>query len=718
MARVVRTAGDVAQDAAVPASRRVAAISLIGTDPSPENLGRLCALAGDSEEAIRHAALAALKPLRDPEIAARILARWTRVPPSARPDLVSLLLDREDWTIPLLDAVRERVVDPQELGQAERQRLFANAKPRVQTLANEVLPPAAVSGRAEVLEHYRASLSLTGDATRGAAVFAQNCAACHLLNGIGHSVGPDLVPLRSREPEYWMKNILDPNAVVEPRFVSYTVELADERTLSGLIRNESSTSLTVVSGSGISETVPRSAVADIRASAQSLMPEGLEQGIPVPQMADLIAFLRNGRERKQMAGNQPETIQAGTDGVLLLPASKAEIYGDDITFESEFRIIGMWHGEQDHVAWTLQVEKPGRYDVYLDSACASSAAGNPFVIEVGEQRLSGKVTETGPDWSRYRQAAVGAVQLASGRQRVVFRPSGAVQNALMDLRTVALAPAGQTPKWPQPAAVAVDTGAGDDVLRDPASLARFLLDASRPEPARSAILTANPQYAAALIREMSRDLSPGSPEEYTRIPWLWRVALDCGRRNDASQIAAVVEAALPAEGEALRDWQAVVLGGGIINGLSQRDAWPAPRLEAILESQTALHSRWRRALTLSAAMADDAKVSSGTRYDALRMIPLLGWDAAQASLQRYLAEGQNEELQMGAVSGLSDLEAPQVAPVLIAALKYLKGQNRELALDALLRSPERRAALLESIQSGAIPRDAVVEERMIRLRQP
>jgi len=712
VAAAVRAAGEVARDTGAPASRRVAAIALVGTDPSPQNLNRLCELAGDSDAPVRHSAIAALKSSRDPEIATWILDRWTRVPPSARPDLVSLLLDREDWTLSLLDAVGRRMVDPQELGHADRQRLFANSKPRVQELANEVLPQAPVTGRSEVLKHYRASLSETGDPVRGAAVFTQSCAVCHLLNGIGHPVGPDLVPLRSRDPEYWMKNILDPNAVVEPRFVSYVVELKDERVLGGLIRDESSTSLTVVSGSGVSETVPRSAVADIRASTQSLMPEGLEQGITVPQMADLIAFLRSGRERKQIAGNQPEPIQAGTDGVLLLPAAKAEIYGGDITLEAEFRNIGMWHGEEDHAAWTLQVEKPGRYDVFLDSACAASAAGNAFVIEVGDQRLSGKVTETGPDWSQYRQAVVGTVQLFSGRQRVVFRPSGPIQGALMDLRTVAFAPGGQTPKWPQA------SPPGDDVLRDPVSLARFILDASRPESARSAILTANPQYAAALIREMSRDLSPGTPDEYARIPWLWRVALDCGRRNDVSQIAAVVEASLPAGDEALRDWQAVVLGGGIINGLSQRGEWPAPRLEAVLERHPALQSRWRRALSLSAAMADDATVPFGTRYDALRLVALLGWDAAHLTLQRYLADGQNEELQMGAVSGLSDIESPQVTPVLMDALKYLKGPNRELALDGLLRSPDRRVALLESIKNGTIPRDTALDERMAKLRQP
>jgi hypothetical protein len=43
------------------------------------------------------------------------------------------------------------------------------------------------------------------------------------------------------------------------------------------------------------------------------------------------------------------------------------------------------------------------------------------------------------------------------------------------------------------------------------------------------------------------------------------------------------------------------------------------------------------------------------------MIPLEGWDKSHEQLTRYLKRRTNAELQMGAVSGLSDIDSPKVA---------------------------------------------------------
>src|SRR5687767_4948294 len=163
---------------------------------------------------------------------------------------------------------------------------------------------------------------------------------------------------------------------------------------------------------------------------------------------------------------------------------------------------------------------------------------------------------------------------------------------------------------------------------------------------------------------MTRDLSAGK-EEYARIPWIWRVAIACGKRNDAGQITAVLDASLPNASEPLRHWQAVVIGGGIINGLSQRDLWPGDRIEEILKSNEALQSRWSRSLELAGPMCYDQSVPTGTRYDALRMIALQPWEKSGAKLTSYLAKGTHGELQMGAVSGLVDMKAPEATAALL-----------------------------------------------------
>ena len=57
------------------------------------------------------------------------------------------------------------------------------------------------------------------------------------------------------------------------------------------------------------------------------------------------------------------------------------------------------------------------------------------------------------------------------------------------------------------------------------------------------------------------------------------------RGDDAKVLAGLIDLSLPRKGEPLRDWQAVVLGGGVINGLSLEGKWPGKRLAELLARQ-------------------------------------------------------------------------------------------------------------------------------------
>jgi hypothetical protein len=217
--------------------------------------------------------------------------------------------------------------------------------------------------------------------------------------------------------------------------------------------------------------------------------------------------------------------------------------------------------------------------------------------------------------------------------------------------------------------------------------------------------------AAELLSALVAGLKPGTPEEYRRIPWIWRVSIAAGKRNEAKQVVEVLEASLPRLDEPLRDWQAVVIGGGIINGISQTGAWPGARMEELLKEKVELQKRWRRALEQASAMADQGKTPTGTRYDGLRMIALDGWDKCGEQLAKYLKKGTHAELSMGAISGVSDIDSPKVAPLLIGGLEHLSVNNRRLAVDALLRTEARAAALLEAIEKGTVKAEVLSKEQ-------
>jgi len=250
---------------------------------------------------------------------------------------------------------------------------------------------------------------------------------------------------------------------------------------------------------------------------------------------------------------------------------------------------------------------------------------------------------------------------------------------------------------------------------DAAGVAQRILDDSVPEAERKQLVLDHPRMSVALVRAMVSDLEAGTKEEYRRIPWIWRVTVAAGKRNEAAEIREILDFCLPRPDGPLEDWRAVVIGGGIINGISLTGPWPGARIDEILGDDKPLRARWQRALTLAAEMADDEKIFKGTRYDALRMIALESWDLRGAQLFKYLVKGVDDELQQGAISGLADMPAPSVGQALLSGFAHYSEGNRKFALDALLRDETRTAALLDAVEAGRVTRNDLGAERVDKL---
>jgi len=221
--------------------------------------------------------------------------------------------------------------------------------------------------------------------------------------------------------------------------------------------------------------------------------------------------------------------------------------------------------------------------------------------------------------------------------------------------------------------------------RDPGVIAKYLLDDEIPEKEREAAIKVHYMLAVELVREMVRDIPVGTPEEYRRIPWIWRLAIQTGKGNDNDRIRRMLDLSLPQPNQPLHDWQAVIIGGGLINGLSQNEVWPKQRLDSLIKGDSDLENRYKHALILAVNMADNAKIPSGTRYDALRMIAMLEPSNAIPHLKRYLRTETEQELQMGAISALADIRHPTALNVLKTAFDELTGTNQTLARKGIER---------------------------------
>ena len=285
-----------------PEPARIQAIELLGlTASTGETLKTLLSLTGaDQPRAVRSAAIAALGRLDDPAVARELLARWATFTPIVKREVMPVLLGRPERALAVLEAVKAGTVLGNELTPTQVAGLRANRTPAVRTLAAAIFETPAAGDRRGVIERYRAALDLRGNAARGATTYKAKCAVCHEPGSDGYAIGPGVESLKVFGKEEALVHLLDPNRTVDARYRLYQIDTADGGSLTGIIQNESENSVTVRQPFGASQTVPRSRIARLQALERSMMPEGLEEGLSLQDMADLLQFIAGsgaGQER-------------------------------------------------------------------------------------------------------------------------------------------------------------------------------------------------------------------------------------------------------------------------------------------------------------------------------------------------------------------------------------------------------------------------------------
>jgi putative membrane-bound dehydrogenase-like protein len=285
-----------ARSASLPAEQRLAAVRLLAHAPWNSARPALTSLlAGGNPQEIRLAAVRALAAQPRAEVADLLLKSWRAYTPALRREVSEALLRDPERIKALLKAVEAGRVRPGELDVQRSRQLLSHRLPEIRKQAQALLSRALPADRKKVLESYRAALKLKGDPQRGREVFRKHCATCHRVGGVGVDVGPDIADSRTRTPEALLVDILNPNAAIDSNYVNYTIVMKSGKTLTGLIATETASSITLKRAENQTETVLRQDIDEIQSSGVSLMPEGLEQNIPLQEMADLIDFLKNWR---------------------------------------------------------------------------------------------------------------------------------------------------------------------------------------------------------------------------------------------------------------------------------------------------------------------------------------------------------------------------------------------------------------------------------------
>jgi putative heme-binding domain-containing protein len=132
---------------------------------------------------------------------------------------------------------------------------------------------------------------------RGEEIYtSQLCGKCHLINGSGGNVGPDLSAVGGRfTAKDMLEAMIDPSKVISEQYAAAIVETKTEMHM-GLIAGETEQELTLFADpyGETKKTLPKSSITKREAAKISLMPVGLLNSLQVDEILDLLAYLQSG----------------------------------------------------------------------------------------------------------------------------------------------------------------------------------------------------------------------------------------------------------------------------------------------------------------------------------------------------------------------------------------------------------------------------------------
>lgn len=296
----------------------IASLGRIGGTNARRTLESL--VEGDSPDR-RHAAVQALGSLADRASIPVLLKAWQN--PNLRTDSLAALTRVPDVraTEAFLDGLGSRNSETRAQSRAALNAIRTEARPLIETrvaslsaLVQSELQslykdvPEAQAGplfkgnlKASTPEDFlRAALEGTGDAQRGQRLFSDatgvNCIGCHRVAGEGSDVGPDLSGIGAQSDRRALaESILYPSKVVREGYQRIVIELKDGDQLAGLIKSETTDSITLRDAAGQLQSVKKSDIAERRQTPDSMMPEGLHAGLSPDEFRDLVAYLTSLR---------------------------------------------------------------------------------------------------------------------------------------------------------------------------------------------------------------------------------------------------------------------------------------------------------------------------------------------------------------------------------------------------------------------------------------
>lgn len=194
------------------------------------------------------------------------------------------------------------------LSDEEIERIVRNGIPSGGMPSFRALGPGkiqAVVAYLRALQGKQSAAPVTGNPARGRQLFfgPARCAACHMIDGKGGFLGPDLTSYsRSHSPSEMREAIVNPGKnlrLVEDTVVAVT---RSGHKLVGIARNEDNFSLQLQTPDGVFHLLMKSSLKRLRHEPRSLMPADYGSKLSGQELDDIVSFIARHHEAARTGG--------------------------------------------------------------------------------------------------------------------------------------------------------------------------------------------------------------------------------------------------------------------------------------------------------------------------------------------------------------------------------------------------------------------------------
>ncbi len=280
---------------------RLTYIEIFGQLKTKQAIGPLTAIlssSGADTHSLKRVALQALMNFNNPSIGKNILARYHSTlldEHDVRSTAQRVLASRKAWSKQFLNEVNAWRIKANTIPLDVVQQMALHDDPDIKDSIKKhwgkVRGTTPAEKKKEMSRVAKLIKSKGGDLASGKLLFNKTCAVCHTLFGEGGKAGPKLTGYERDNLDFMLLAVVDPSAAIREEFTNFLVVTDDGRTVTGLIDEQTTKTLTLKDVKGQAVLINKEEIELLKALDLSLMPDGLTKNLSDQEVRDLFAYL-------------------------------------------------------------------------------------------------------------------------------------------------------------------------------------------------------------------------------------------------------------------------------------------------------------------------------------------------------------------------------------------------------------------------------------------